>query len=130
MLAKLRNSVTVIGFAAAAGLLLPGCSKSEESGARFTPIGEEKEVRGKVAEAKLTVCGTTPNKPGTCEGTLLVEPPGSGAAGRVPVEVTRDVVLKVSGQTVFLPQLRDSQVTVKYRASKEGPNVATSVLAQ
>lgn len=130
MIAKFWNSMTLIGFAAAVALLLPGCSKSEESSARFTPIGEEKEIQGKVADAKLTVCGPTPDKPGTCEGTLVVEPPGSGAAGRVPVEVTRDVVLKKSGQAVFLPQLRDSQVTVKYRASKEGPNVATSVSAQ
>ena len=126
---KALRTLTPIVLAAAAAILLPGCSKSEESGARFTPIGEEKEIQGRVSDAKLTVCGPTPEKPGTCEGTLVVETGGPGA-GRVPVEVTRDVVLKKAGQPVFLPQLRDSQVTVKYRASKEGPNVATSVAAR
>lgn len=48
----------------------------------------------------------------------------------VTLEVTRDVLLKKGDQAVFLPQLRDSQVVVKYRASKEGPNVATSVVGQ
>ena len=129
MLDKFKNAVTLIGFAAAA-MLLPGCSKSEESGSRFTPVGEEREVRGTVADAKLTVCAPTPEKPGTCEGTLVVEPPGSGAVGRVPVEVTRDVVLKKDDQAVFLPQLRGSQVIVKYRATKEGPRLATSVVGQ
>lgn len=129
MLDKFKNSVTLIGFAAAS-ILLPGCSKSEEPGARLTPVGEEREVRGTVADAKLTVCAPTPEKPGTCEGTLVVEPPGSAAAGRVSVEVTRDVVLKKDGQAVFLPQLRASQVIVKYRATKEGPRLATSVVGQ
>ncbi len=127
---RFKSSIVLPLLTAIAVSAQLGCSKSEESGSRFTPIGEEREIRGTVADTKLTVCGPSPDKPGTCEGTLVVEPPGSGAAGRVPVEVTRDVVLKKGGQSVFLPQLRDSQVTVKYRASKEGPNVATSVSAQ
>jgi len=126
---KAIGTLTSVVLAAAAAMLLPGCSKSEESGARFTPIGEEKEIQGRVSDTKLTVCGPTPEKPGTCEGTLVVET-GSPGAGRVPVEVTRDVVLKKAGKPVLLPQLRDSQVTVKYRVSKEGPNVATSVAAR
>lgn len=130
MLDNLKSAVTLIGFAAATAILLSGCTKSAESGSRFTPVGEEREVRGTVADAKLTVCGPTPEKPGTCEGTLVVEPAGSGAAGRVPVEVTRDVALKKDGQAVLLPQLRGSQVIVKYRATKEGPLVATSVVGQ
>lgn len=123
-------SVRTMLFAAVAAIALLGCSKSDETAARFTPVGQEREVRGTVTETKLTVCGPTPEKPGTCEGTLVAEPPGTAGTGRVSVEVTRDVALKKSGQAALLPQLRGSQVVVKYRASKEGPSVATSVVAQ
>lgn len=125
---KFTGLLASVALAAAGTMPLAGCNKSDA--ARYTPVGEEKEIQGKVADAKLTVCEPHPDKPGSCEGTLVVEPTGSGAAGRVPIEVTRNVVLKKSGKTVFLPQLRDSQVTIKYRASKEGPSVATSVSAQ
>lgn len=127
MLKHLEKTMTTMAFAAVAGIALQGCGKSE-SGARFTPVGAEQEVRGMVADARLTACGPTPEKPGTCEGTLVVGPQGSGAA--VSVEVTRDVVPKKDGQAVFLPQLRGSQVIVKYRATKEGAMLATSVVSQ
>lgn len=130
MLDKLISFVRSALFAAVAATPLLGCSESDESAARFTLVGEEREVRGTVTDAKLTVCGTAPDKPGTCEGTLVIEPPGTGAAGRISVEVTRDVILKKDGQAVFLPQLRGNEVIVKYRASKEGPSVATSVAGQ
>lgn len=130
MLDNVIISVRTVLFAAVAAIALLGCSKSDESAARFTPVGEEREVRGTVTDTKLTVCSPTPEKPGTCEGTLVVEPPGTTGKGQVSVEVTRDVALKKSGQAAFLPQLRGSQVIVKYRVSKEGPSVATSVVAQ
>lgn len=108
---------------------LLGCGDSEGSAQAFTMVGEEREVRGTVADAKLTLCEPTPDKAGTCEGTLVVEPEGGGAAGRLTVQVTRDVALRKGGQAVFLPQLQGSRVTVRYRATKEGPSVATSVAA-
>jgi hypothetical protein len=76
------------------------------------------------------VCAPAADRVGTCEGTLVVEPPGAGAPGRIPVEVTRDVRLTKGGQAVFLPQLKGGQVVVKYRATKEGPSLATSVVGQ
>ncbi len=106
-----------------------GCGEPAESGARFTPIGEEREVHGTVTDAKLTVCGMTAGKPGTCEGALTIVPSGTAAAQPVTVEVTRDVVLKQNGETVFLPQLKQSQVTARYRATQEGPKVATYVVS-
>ena len=129
MLKRLITIAAPTLFATAAALSLIGCSK-DESTARFTPVGAEQEVRGTVTDAKLTVCAPAAGKPGSCEGTLVVEPPGAGAAGRIPVEVTRDVLLTKGGQAVFLPQLRGGQVVVKYRATKEGPSVATSVVGQ
>lgn len=99
-------SVRTMLFASVAAIALLGCSKSDETAARFTPVGQEREVRGTVTETKLTVCGPTPEKPGTCEGTLVAEPPGTAGTagtGRVSVEVTRDVALKKSGQAALLP---------------------------
>lgn len=128
MLENLPHLAKPILFSAVTALVLLGCQKAEESATRFTPVGNERELRGTVVEAKLTACGPAPGKPGTCEGTLVVEPPGGGASGRIPVEVTRDVPLSKAGQPVFLPQLRGGQVVVKYRATKEGPSVATSVV--
>ncbi|MBN8945098.1 MAG: hypothetical protein J0H01_36685 [Rhizobiales bacterium] len=119
----------LIMVAALAAIPLLGCVNSEDPAQAFTMVGEEREVRGMVADAKLTLCAPPPDKAGTCEGTLVVEPEGGGAAGRVTVNITRAVTLQKGGQAVLLLQLRGSQVIVKYRATKEGPSVATSVVA-
>lgn len=129
MFEHLNGFAKPILLAVVAATPLLGCGKADEPTARFTPVGEEREIWGTATEAKLTVCGPVPGKVGTCEGTLVVQPPKAGAAS-VAVEVTRDVALKKDGQAVFLPQLRGSPVIVKYRATKEGPNLATSVVGQ
>ena len=124
----LISSMRPVVFAALAAISLMGCSESE-SGQRFTMVGEEREVRGTVTDAKLTLCAPKPDQPGTCEGALTVQPTGTGEAGRIAVEVTRNVSLMKDGQPVFLPQLKGTQAIIKYRASQEGPSVATSVTA-
>ena len=129
MLESLTNfpKSCVIPVLAASALI--GCSKAGESSTRFTPVGGEQETWGTAVETKLTACGPEPGKSGTCEGTLVIKPPKPGATS-VAVEVTRDVALKKAGQPAFLPQLRGSALVVKYRATKEGPNLATSVVEQ
>lgn len=117
-----------IAVASLMAIPLVGCGP-DESARTFTMVGEEQEIRGIVTEATLTICGPAPDKPGTCEGTLVLEPQGKGEAGKFAVEVTRNVPLRKGGQAVFLPQLQGSQVIIKYRATKEGPKVATSVSA-
>lgn len=124
----IRISAPIL-LAAVSTVTLLGCSKVDGSTARFTPIGEEREISGTATETKLTACGPEPGKAGTCEGTMVVQPTTSGATS-VAVEVTRDVALKKDGQAVFLPQLRGAPVVVRYRATKEGPNLAASVVAQ
>ena len=84
MLAKLIIFAKPILFAAVAAMSLLGCSRSDDSAARFTLVGEEREVRGTVADAKLTACGPVSDKPGTCEGTLVVEL-GDGSAVTLPL---------------------------------------------
>ncbi|HQT32217.1 MAG TPA: hypothetical protein PLE48_15180 [Thiobacillus sp.] len=129
MFEQLTNFVKPILLAIVVATPLLGCSKADGPTAKFTPVGEEREIEGMATEAKLTACGPVSGKAGTCEGTLVVQPQKPGATA-IAVEVTRDVTLRKDGQTVFLPQLRGSPVIVKYRATKEGPNVATSIVGQ
>lgn len=119
----------LVALTVAVPMALAACGKADGSAVIRTPVGEERQVAGKATEAKLTACGPMQGKPGTCEGSLVIQPTEPGAAA-VTLEVTRDVLLKKGGQAVLLPQLRESQVVVKYRASKEGPNVATSIVGQ
>lgn len=114
--------------AAFGSILLLGCSDPPSSERSATITGEEREVRGIISNATLTACAPEEGKPGTCEGTITVEPQG-GRAPAVAVEVTRDIALNKDGQKVFLPQLKGSQAVVKYRAIEEGLNLATSVTA-
>ena len=108
---------------------LLGCGSPNDTGRSLTALGEEREVRGTVTETTLTACAPIEGKPGTCEGTLVVSPQAPAEGGAVTVEVTRDVALTKDGQSVFLPQLEGSQVVVRYRATQEGPRLATSVTA-
>jgi hypothetical protein len=125
---RIRRSAHAVLVALIAGSALLGCG-GRESGREDALIGEEQKVQGTVVKAELTHCGPVPDKPGTCEGTIVVEPEGGGEATRVALEVTRDVALKKGDQTVFLQQLQGSRVSATYRATEAGSNMATSVVA-
>lgn len=96
---------------------------------QFTLVGEEQSLSGTVVNTELTHCAPVPDKPGTCAGRMVVEPEGAGEAGRVALEVTRDITLTEGDQPVFLQQLQGRAVSATYRDSEEGPKVATSVMA-
>lgn len=119
----------LLAFAAAVAITLAGCADADQSPTPRTAVGEEREVAGTATETTLTACAPVSGKPGTCDGTLVVQPAQPGATA-VTVEVTRDVLLKKGEQAVLLPQLRGSAVVVRYRATTEGPNLATSVIGQ
>jgi hypothetical protein len=124
-----RARPVLVALLAAAPLL--GCGGGgEEGGRQFALAGEEQEIQGTVVGTELTLCGPTPDKPGTCEGHLLVEREGATGAEPVQIEVTRDVVLEKGGQPVFLPQLNGSVVRATYRTAETGEKVATSVTAE
>lgn len=110
-------------------LVFTACGKADSSAGKLTPLDAEGQVVGTAIDTRLTACGPEPGKAGTCEGTLTVKPSDAGAPP-IAVQVTRDVSLLKSGQPVFLPQLRGASVTVRYRPTKEGVNLATSVVAQ
>jgi hypothetical protein len=126
----MRKTIMGTGAALAAvlsTLLLAGCGQGGDK--TFTFVGDEQSVSGRVVKTELTLCGPTPDQPGTCAGTLVLIPDGGSEAESITLEVTRAVALKQGGQTVFLPQLEGSQVNATYRATQEGPKVATSVVA-
>ena len=118
---------TVVAMLLATMLLLACGDRGAEP--QFTLVGEEQSLRGTVVNTELTHCAPVPDKPGTCAGRMVVEPEGAGEAGRVALEVTRDITLTEGDQPVFLPQLQGQIVSATYRDSEEGPKVATSVVA-
>lgn len=124
-----RGTLRPIMVAALGAIALLGCSNPESAEKSLTMAGEEQEVRGIVTDATLTACAPEEGRPGTCEGNLVVQPQGAEAGGGVRVEVRRDIALLKDGQKVFLPQLKGSQAVVRYRATEQGPNLATSVTA-
>lgn len=111
---------------------LLSCSGGEpEQSAASAPSAAltEQTVTGLAVEANLTACGMVDDKPGTCEGALVLEVKDAEAAERITLEVTRDIELKKAGQSVFLPQLQGSQITATYRTLPDGTKIATSVNA-
>lgn len=122
-----RARPILVAILAAAPLLGCGGGGGGE-GRQFALTGEEQEIQGKVVGTELTLCAAAADKPGTCEGHLLVQ--SEGATEPVQIEVTRDVVLKKGDKVVFLPQLDGSEVRATYRAAETGEKVATSVAAE
>lgn len=82
-------------------------------------------IAGMVTKTHLTACAVVPDKVGTCEGTLELEPQ---VGERVILQVTRDTVLKRGEEKAFLFQLQGSRATVAY-VTEGDQKLATSVVA-
>lgn len=122
----MKNLRSVLVAVLATAPLL-GCGRGESEG-RFTAVGEAQTVRGTVVDTELTLCAPVEGKPGTCEGTMVLEPAGGGEADRITLEITRDVALKKGDQTMLLPQLQGSVVDASYVATQEGPKLGISIV--
>lgn len=125
---SVRRNVGYVVAAVVAAVAVFGCGGAEREQS-FTAVGNEQTVRGTVVNTELTACGRVEGKPGTCEGTMVVQPAGSSEADRVVLQVTRDVTLKKGDEAVLLPSLQGSVVDARYVATKEGSRLATSVVA-
>ncbi|TNB81440.1 hypothetical protein FHJ31_18020 [Pseudomonas sp. Fig-3] len=126
ILRKKLISAGVLGAALLATLTLAGCDAEPEQ--QFTLVGDEQAISGTVMETEMTLCGPSPEHPGVCAGTLALRPADGGEAERITLEITRAVPLKQGEHLVMLSQLEGNQVKATYRASEEGPKVATSVV--
>lgn len=81
----------------------------------------EERIEGTVVSTALTACDM---KPGTCEGTLVLDTKGKG--GPVTVKVPKGTAIKKSNDHLFLPGLKGQTVAVTY-AEDKGEKVAKAI---
>jgi hypothetical protein len=87
----------------------------------------EETIRGKIISTEMTLCGTAPGKPGTCEGTLVLESSTDGTPRQVTFRITRDTILRHGERKLFLPQLEGRYAVITF-VRKKGENIAKSVV--
>lgn len=81
----------------------------------------EERIEGTVVSTTLTSCDF---KPGTCEGSLILDTKGKD--GQVTVKVPKGTQIKKGSDHVFLPGLKGSQVAIAY-VNDKGARVAKSI---
>ena len=81
----------------------------------------EERIEGTVVSTTLTACDF---KPGTCEGSLVLDTKGKD--GQVTVKVPKGTQIKKGNDHMFLPGLKGSQVTIAY-VNDKGARVAKSI---
>lgn len=81
----------------------------------------EERIEGTVVSTVMTACGM---KPGTCEGSLVLDTKGTD--GQVTVQVPQGTQIRKSNDHVFLPSLKGSRVAIAY-VSDKGARVAKSI---
>jgi ribulose 1,5-bisphosphate synthetase/thiazole synthase len=84
-------------------------------------VDAEERIEGTVVSTTLTSCEF---KPGTCEGSLVLDTKGKD--GQVTVKVPKGTPIKKGNDPVFLPGLKGSQVAIAYTSDK-GQRMATSI---
>ncbi len=81
----------------------------------------EERIEGTVISTTLTACDF---KPGTCEGSLVLDTKGKD--GQVTVKVPKGTQIKKGNDHMLLPGLKGSQVTIAY-VNDKGARVAKSI---
>lgn len=81
----------------------------------------EERIEGTVVSTTMTSCDF---KPGTCEGSLVLDTKGKD--GQVTVKVPKGTQIKKGSDHVFLPGLKGSQVAIAY-ANEKGQRVAKAI---
>ncbi len=104
---------SVLSIVTLTGLLVPFASP--------VVVAAEERIEGTVISTTLTACDF---KPGTCEGSLVLDTKGQD--GQVTVKVPKGTQIKKGNNHVLLPGLKGSQVTIAY-VNDKGARVATSI---
>ncbi len=88
-----------------------------------SPLAEaaEERIEGTVVNTTLTACDF---KPGTCEGSLVLDTKGKD--GQVTVKVPKGTQIKKGNDHMLLPGLKGSQVTIAY-VNDKGARIAKSI---
>lgn len=80
-------------------------------------------IEGIVTSTKLTRCEM---KPGTCEGSLVLENRAGGTASQVTIQVRTGTAIKKGDDHLFLPGLKGQPVVISITTEK-GERVAKSI---
>lgn len=83
----------------------------------------QEKIEGTVASTTLTACAF---KPGTCEGSLVLETKAAGKPAQVSIKVPKGTQIKQGNEYLFLPGLKGRQVAITYVAEK-GEKIARSI---
>jgi hypothetical protein len=85
-------------------------------------FGQER-LEGQVTSTTMTACEF---KPGTCEGSLVLDTKPSGTPGQVTIKVPKGTRIKKGQDDVFLPSVRGATVVITYVVER-GEKVAKSI---
>jgi len=80
-------------------------------------------VEGTVASATLTKCDM---KPGTCEGSLVLDTRAGGKRAQVTIKVPKGTTIKKGPDHLFLPGVKGQPVAISY-VTEKGERVARSI---
>jgi len=83
----------------------------------------EEQIEGIVVSTTLTSCDF---KPGTCEGSLVLERKDGGKPNPVTVKVPKGTAIKKGNDHLFLPGLKGQTIAVTY-AEDKGEKVAKAI---
>ncbi len=88
-----------------------------------SPARAQQTVEGTVVSTALTACDF---KPGTCEGSVVLETKVAGTPGQVTIKVPKGTQIKQGNEHLFLPGTKGRLVAITYVENK-GEKVARSI---
>jgi hypothetical protein len=91
--------------------------------ALVSPAFGQQTIEGTVISTTLTACEL---KPGTCEGSLVLETRTAGKPGQVTIKVPKGVLIKQGNDSLFLPGTKGRLVAITYVEAK-GEKLARSI---
>ena len=86
-------------------------------------LAADARIEGVVTSTKLTTCEF---KPGTCEGSLVLERKEGGKPNEVTIKVPKGTVITKGSDHLFLPGLKGNAVAVTY-TEERGEKVAKAI---
>lgn len=89
----------------------------------FSPAFGQQTIEGMVVSTTLTACEL---KPGTCEGSLVLETRAVGKPGQVTIKVPKGTLIKQGNDHLFLPGTKGRRVAITYVEDK-GEKVARAI---
>lgn len=87
------------------------------------PVSAEEKIEGSVVSTTLTSCEF---KPGTCEGSLVLDTQEGGKPTQITINVPKGTAIKKGGDHLFLPGVKGQPVVISY-VTEKGERVAKSI---